>query len=193
MSKGLIIIVKVLISCLPLFAQTDGLEMKIVSDNTCSSLVHFKNAKIVSIETSLRESGEFYFFQAGGFAGTKRVQGTLIESGQVLQPGKSYTVIIEQGHIFVGVGYLGVTGIRRLSHVPLYQDARNFMNLEESTLADFRGGAIRINDDGSVDVGGRHKERASAEDARYIANRIKAFSPQTNVRWHENRISDLDQ
>ena len=130
------------------------------------------------IGPAFRNSGKFRFFRAG--------KGEVELGPDTLKAGRSYTVVIRNRKIVIGENYRGSdTGTTSRSHVPLDKDAGGDGNT-------YFGGAIRINQDGSIDVSGYHRLRTSQRAADDITAAIRDALPEARIRSTANRLSTLD-
>lgn len=98
-----------------------------------------------------------------------------------LTPGKSYTTIERNGRIIIGED-IGENGVTAGTHVELSRLSSSrypFDVAEASRTGDFnmtRGGAIRVNADGSVDISGFHNQCIiQAECERAMRTMVEAF------------------
>jgi hypothetical protein len=99
--------------------------------------------------------------------------------------GKSYLVIIANGHLVLGDGYKNLEGGTSNTHSQLRDDVR---------VAEFKGqaGSLRFNIDGSIDISGYHAKTVSEESAQKLLDIVRLSSPPgTVLRTTPGRLSDL--
>lgn len=132
-----------------------------------------------SVVTSFRNSSRIDFYDGSGKV-----------TAMDINPGDSFTVIIRDGRLILGKNIPGETGIPggNGSHVTLMR----LMGEENPYLYYGRGGAVRFNEDGSVDISGYHLEDDAHPRAyRDIEALMRSISPEATFRSTPDRLSTL--
>lgn len=127
-----------------------------------------------SLGSSLGRSSEFEFVQAG--SGRRTLDAT------TLQPGKSYVTLEHDGKIVIGENFVGPTGTTSNSHITLANTIGHDMTMPAGGGIPYRGGSIRANADGSVDVSGYHGQGMSPKACEEAALKIATALRSAGVR-----------
>lgn len=160
------------------------------------------DSHIKDLKNRLDQSEYIRFMVAGEFDGIARVNrpgGTAPGARQafgseVFRTGESYTVVIVNDFMYVGKGHLGPWKTFEKSHLVLFSDAKEDLKNEGIVAnGNWKGGAIRVNLDGSIDVSGRHLGRLSRSSEHEIVSFLKSASPEIRIRSHPDRFKDLDR
>lgn len=107
-------------------------------------------------------------------------------SPSLLTPGKSYTALIHNGKLVIGEDVLE-GGATRGSHVKMMRD----MGANDELDYKDRGGAIRVNMDGSIDVAGYHIKYSSQAAADELEAQIRLNFPNAKIRKTRGKLEDL--
>jgi hypothetical protein len=134
---------------------------------------------VSDISTNLGKSDDIIFYRKG-----KKVR----MNASTLTPGKSYVVVIEDNKLVIGEDYVGNTGTTRASHMALRKDHTGLYDRDYLG----RGGAIRVNTDGSVDVSGYHIMQKDLNAAKRIAAKLKGALGNVDIRITGDRLKTLD-
>ncbi len=105
-----------------------------------------------------------------------------------LKPGNSYVVLVRDGVLYIGDNYRNARGGTNFTHIQL---ARDFGFEEEYFFG--MGGAIRVNRDGSIDIGGRHMMENDMESAELIEQVIHRVNPNIRTRTTAGRVLDMPE
>lgn len=141
-----------------------------------AELVADNNPTFTLLNKRLSDSGKFRLFRAG------IGEVTFFERG--VKPGKTYTALVHQRQIILGEGYLGPNGTTKRSHPVLLQDIK-------PEGISYRGGAVRVNIDGSIDVSGYHSGSDGNWSSGIMAKQFRDALPGVRVRAIGGRLSDL--
>jgi hypothetical protein len=146
--------------------------------NTTAQLLA-RSQSFRSIVGAFQNSSRVEFYTANG-----RV------SNLTINPGDTFTVIIKDGRLILGRDIPGETGIPggNGSHVTLMR----LMGEPDPYRYYGRGGAVRFNDDGSIDISGYHLEDDGHPRAfRDIEEVMRGINPNTSYRSTPDRLSTL--
>ena len=141
-------------------------------------------ANASDVGEKLAKSSQFMFVKSGS--------GQVPITKTTFTPGKSYVTLEHNGKIAIGEDVVGLYGTTRGSHLAM----RQILTGKPITdRAPFRGGAIRVNRDGSIDVSGYHGRgtdvAATKEAARVLVEKLKAAMPGVRIRSTPDRLSTL--
>jgi hypothetical protein len=106
---------------------------------------------------------------------------------QSLTPGKSYTIIINNGKLVIGEDIVTEFGGTAKTHVMM------MAALKAKNQYDYRGlgGAIKVHPNGVIDVSGYHLQNPSHAAAAGIRDLLKEQLPDLQVRSTPGRLSEL--
>jgi hypothetical protein len=167
-------------------------------DMRASGLKIFKET-----ENKLRSSPDVIFYRSGLKGKVTRGE---VKAGELI-PGRSYTVIIEDGKLIIGKSIKGDRDGRRGgagSHITLNEahirhtpapSIGGRLPLKQWPRYNFEGrsGAIRLNRDGTIDISGRHNLIDSIDAAELIQNTILKIDPLAKIgKVSGQRFSVMD-
>lgn len=162
-----------------LISRMASLEADLVAGGTSKSFS--------KITENFQTSGKIKFIRGGKILP--------VEEGLVKN--KSYTVLVEDGVVYIGDDYVGKNGSTAGSHIPLHRDIDQIKNFGqqsknfEATAYMNKGGSIKVRSDGSIDVSGYHIGRKSPIAADEITRILKEADPDLVVRSTPGRLSDI--
>lgn len=111
----------------------------------------------------------------------------------LIEPGKSYTVVVHKGKLIIGkdtpaynTNKIGSRG----SHITLIG---LFTKIEVDASYIGNSGAIKFHPNGVIDISGYHHKKISQEAADKIAELVKAIIPEAKLRITADRLNALDQ
>jgi len=115
-------------------------------------------------------------------------KGQLLKVGEAeLTSGKSYVVVVDNGKLIIGENYLNASGTTSETHIMLMEDIKS----PDPKSYRKSAGAIRIKEDGSIDVSGYHMKHESKTAAKAIAKKLREIIPNVKLRTTPGRLSDL--
>ena len=151
--------------------------------------VQAARAKNAIAPKNVQEVGEG-LSQSRIFSFYKKGKGRVPITKDTFTPGKSYVTVEHNGKIVIGEDIVGFGGTTSGSHLTLRDTLTNYQG-----MAGGRGGSIRTNPDGSIDVSGYHALgidiKASKEAARVLVEQLKAALPGVKIRSTHKRLSTL--
>ena len=129
---------------------------------------------IPSLSRALGRSGRFRYTQSG--------RGEVPFNEDTLQPGVSYTVVIDdQGRVVLGSNYRNAEGGFSRTHMDVLDDVTEGP-LTRARRSTYEGGTIRVNADGSFDVSGYRRRNPSERSAELIENALREVLPGATIR-----------
>jgi hypothetical protein len=117
-------------------------------------------------------------------------EGKLLKvSEAAFTPGKSYVTVIKDGKLLIGEDYRNSIGGLSETHRMLMKDAGALDDLAYDDL----GGALLINEDGSIIVSGQHKKNPSEKAMRAIAKKLREIFPDADIKTTPGRLKEYQK